>query len=75
MISVLMGDEIIHKIGGRFKLTALIQRRWLQIMQGSPPMVERGNLTDLELVIREIAEGKIEPIFTTDKSKIEDASA
>ena len=62
MIDTLKNDDIIHKLGGRFKLTALIQRRWLQIMQGARPMVETKGLTDLEVVIKEIVEGKIEPV-------------
>ena len=61
MIESLKNDDIIHKIGGRFKLTALIQRRWLEIMRGARPMVETEGLSDLEVVIKEITEGKIEP--------------
>ncbi|MEE9294769.1 MAG: DNA-directed RNA polymerase subunit omega [Phycisphaerae bacterium] len=63
MIEVLKDDEIINKLGGRFKLTALIQRRWVRLMQGARPMVETEGLTDLEVVLKEIVEGKIEPIF------------
>ena len=60
MIEALRNDEIIDKFGGRFKLAALIQRRWLQLMQGARPMVETKGLTDLEVVVKEIVEGKIE---------------
>ncbi len=28
MIENLKSDEIVEKVGGRFKLTALVQRRW-----------------------------------------------
>ena len=62
MIEILKSDEIINKIGGRFKLTALIQRRWLQLMQGARPMVKTEGLTDLEVVLQEIVEGKIVPV-------------
>ncbi len=62
MIDVLKSDEIINLVGGRFKLTALIQRRWLQLMQGARPMVETEGLTDIEVVIKEIIEGKIEAV-------------
>ncbi len=41
MIEALRSEEIINKIGGRFKLTALIQRRMVEIMQGARPLVER----------------------------------
>lgn len=70
MIEDLKSDYLINKLGGRFKLTALIQRRWLQIMQGARPMVETKGRTDLEVVLREIMEGKIEAIpmeFNVDK--------
>ncbi|MBI4719078.1 MAG: DNA-directed RNA polymerase subunit omega [Planctomycetes bacterium] len=60
MIEALRNDEIMDKVGGRFKLCALIQRRWLQLMQGSRPMVESKGLTEMEVITREILEGKIE---------------
>ncbi len=60
MIDALRNDDLINKLGGRFKLTALIQRRWLQLMQGARPMVETAGLTEMEIVVREIMEGKIE---------------
>lgn len=60
MISAFRSDEIIKKVGGRFKLAALIQRRWIQLMQGARPMVETRGLTDMEVVVKEIMEGKIE---------------
>jgi DNA-directed RNA polymerase subunit omega len=61
MIERLKDEDIINKIGGRFKLTALIQKRWRELMFGARPMVEPGNKTPLEVVIQEIAEGKIVP--------------
>ena len=60
MIEALRSEDIINKIGGRFKLTALIQRRMVEIMQGARPLVERTTgMTDMELVIQEILEDKI----------------
>lgn len=59
MIEALKSDEIVHKVGGRFKLTALIQKRMLELMDGARPLVERGNMSDLELVIQEILQDKI----------------
>ncbi len=66
MIEAFKSDEIIDKFGGRFKLCRLIQRRWLQLMQGARPMVETKGLTDLEVVVSEIMEGKIEMEFSED---------
>jgi len=60
MIEALKSDEIVRKVGGRFKLTALIQRRMLELMDGARPLVERDvNMTDLEVVIQEILQDKI----------------
>ena len=68
MIEALKDDELINRIGGRFKLTALVQRRWVQLMKGARPMVETEGLSDLEVVLKEIVEGKIEPIFAHETS-------
>jgi len=60
MIDALRNDDLIHKMGGRFKLTTLIQRRWLQLLQGARPMIDPKGLTELEVVIKEIEDGKLE---------------
>ena len=53
-------DELAIKVGGRFKLTALIQKRMLELMDGARPLVERSDgMTDLEVVIQEILQDKI----------------
>lgn len=59
MIEALKNDDIIEKVGGRFKLTALIQKRWLEIMRGARPMVETAGRTPIEVVIEEILQDKI----------------
>lgn len=60
MIEALKSDEIVRKVGGRFKLTALIQRRMLELMEGARPLIERHeHMTDLEVVIEEIMQDKI----------------
>jgi len=60
MIEALKSEEIVDKLGGRFKLTALIQRRMVELIQGAKPLVERKpGQTDMEVVIQEILEDKI----------------
>ncbi|MCP4759055.1 MAG: DNA-directed RNA polymerase subunit omega [Planctomycetes bacterium] len=60
MIEALRSDEIVNKIGGRFKLCALIQRRLREItVDGARPLVDREGRTDLEIVIQEIVQDKI----------------
>ncbi|MEK6799045.1 MAG: DNA-directed RNA polymerase subunit omega [Planctomycetota bacterium] len=63
MIEALRNDAIVDKFGGRFKLAALIQRRWLELLQGSRPMVDPSGLTEMEIVVKEILDGKIEMEF------------
>ena len=60
MIEALRSEEIIRKVGGKFKLTALIQRRMVELIEGARPLIERDpGMTDMELVIQEILEDKI----------------
>jgi DNA-directed RNA polymerase subunit omega len=59
MIEALKSDEIVDKLGGRFKLTTLVQRRWSELMQGARPLVEREGRSDMELAIEEVLQGKI----------------
>ena len=68
MIEALRNDDIINKFGGRFELCILIQRRWLQLMQGARPMVDDEGLTAIEVVIKEIEEEKIELDLGQDES-------
>ena len=59
MIEALKSDEIVEKVGGKFKLCALIQRRLEQLIEGARPLVARDGRTDLEIVIEEIMQDKI----------------
>ncbi len=67
MIDALRDDDIVDKVGGRFKLAALIQRRWLQLMQGARPMVDPRGRTDIEVVIEEILQDKIDFDFPSEE--------
>lgn len=60
MIEELKDTEIINKVGGKFKLTALIQKRLDELMQGGRPLIEdTEGMTHLEIVIQEILQDKI----------------
>ena len=61
MIEMLKDDTMVNLAGGRFKLAALMQKRWLELMQGARPLVDPTGKTDLEIVAQEILEGKIAP--------------
>ena len=60
MIDDLKDVELIEKVGGRFKLTALIQRRMAELVQGSRPLIEdTDGKTMMEIVVQEIIQDKI----------------
>jgi DNA-directed RNA polymerase subunit omega len=59
MIEALKDDRLIHKLGGRFKFTALVQHRVRELMEGARPLVERKGRSDFEVAVHEIVEGKI----------------
>lgn len=59
MIEALKSDEIVDKMGGRFKLTALVQKRWAELLEGARPLIEREGRSDLELAIEEVLQEKI----------------
>ena len=53
MIEALKGTEAMNKMGGRFKLSALIQKRMLELMQGGRPLIEdTEGKTAMEIVDR-----------------------
>jgi len=60
MIDELKSDEIINKVGGRFKLTALVQKRLSELLQGARPLIDNTEgMTMLEIVVQEILQDKI----------------
>ncbi len=60
MIDELKSIELVEKVGGRFKLTALIQKRLMELMQGGRPLIEdTEGKTQLEIVVDEIKQDKI----------------
>ena len=59
MIDALQDDELVNRVGGRFKLTALIQKRWLELLQGARPLVPVEGKSEIEVIVQEILEDKI----------------
>ncbi len=59
MIDELREEAIVNKVGGRFKLSTLIQKRLVAINGGSRPLVDMDTDNKLELVIQEIIQDKI----------------
>ncbi len=59
MLEELKEEEIVNKVGGRFKLSTLIQKRLVQLNRGSRPLVENPSLNKMETVLQEILQDKI----------------
>ena len=60
MIDELKSEKIVNKVGGKFKLTALVQKRLGELLQGGRPLIkDTEGKTLLEIVIQEILQDKI----------------
>lgn len=59
MIEELKEESIVNKIGGRFKLSTLIQKRLVQLNQGSRALVDLNTQDKMQIVLQEIAQDKI----------------
>jgi DNA-directed RNA polymerase subunit omega len=60
MIEELKSTDIVNKVGGKYRLTALIQKRLGELMEGARPLIEDAKgKTQLEIVVQEILQDKI----------------
>jgi len=59
MLEELKEEGIVNKVGGRFKLSTLIQKRLVQLNQGSRPLVDANTADRMRIVLQEIIQDKI----------------
>src|SRR3954454_17797784 len=59
MMDELKEEGIVNKVGGRFKLSTLIQKRMVALNTGAKPLVEARGMDKMQVVIQEILEDKI----------------
>lgn len=59
MIDELREEEIVKKVGGRFKLSTLIQKRLVAINGGARPLVNIKSDNKMQIVVQEILQDKI----------------
>ncbi|MFK8112724.1 MAG: DNA-directed RNA polymerase subunit omega [Rubripirellula sp.] len=59
MLEELKEEEIVNKVGGRFKLSTLIQKRLVQLNQGSRALVSIDTHDKMSIVLQEIVQDKI----------------
>jgi DNA-directed RNA polymerase subunit omega len=70
MIEELKNTDIVDKVGGRFKLSALIQKRMIELMEGGRPLIEdTEGMSQMEIVVQEIKQDKIVLDATGDEKK------
>jgi DNA-directed RNA polymerase subunit omega len=59
MIDALKEEAIVNKVGGRFKLSTLIQKRLVALNGGARPLVKLDTNEKMEIVVQEILQDKI----------------
>jgi DNA-directed RNA polymerase subunit omega len=59
MLEELKEEAIVNKVGGRFKLSTLIQKRMVSLNTGAKPLVDVRGGDKLAIVIQEILQDKI----------------
>jgi DNA-directed RNA polymerase subunit omega len=59
MIDALKEELIVNKVGGRFKLSTLIQKRLAAINAGARALVDCDSEDKMEIVVQEILQDKI----------------
>ena len=59
MLDQLKDETIVQKVGGRFKLSTLVQKRLVQLNAGSRPLVDTPFQDKVSIVLEEIRLDKI----------------
>ncbi len=59
MLDAFKEEKIVNKVGGRFKLSSLIQKRLVALNRGARPLVEVATGSHIDVVVAEIMQDKI----------------
>ncbi len=59
MLDELKEEGIVNKVGGRFKLSTLIQKRMVALNTGASPLVDIRTNDRMQIVLQEILQDKI----------------
>ena len=59
MLDELKEEGIVNKVGGRFKLSTLIQKRMIALNTGAKPLVDLRTSDKMAIVLQEILQDKI----------------
>ena len=74
MLDEFREDAIARKVGGRFKLTAMIQKRMVALNRGARPLVDLATTDLMQIVVAEIMGDKIYLDTTGNVKTVEDDS-
>jgi DNA-directed RNA polymerase subunit omega len=75
MLDEFREDEIARKVGGRFKLTAMIQKRMVALNRGARPLVDIATKDLMQIVVAEIMGNKIYLDTSGNVQAVQDESA
>nr|WP_255712520.1 DNA-directed RNA polymerase subunit omega [Rhodopirellula sp. JC740] len=75
VLEELKEEEIVNKVGGRFKLSTLIQKRLVQLNQGSRALVNVDTHDKMSIVLQEIVQDKIFLNMDNEVEAVEDLDA
>jgi DNA-directed RNA polymerase subunit omega len=59
MFEELKEEKIVNKVGGRYKLATLMQKRLIALQNGAKPLVSARSDNKIAIVIQEIMQDKI----------------
>jgi DNA-directed RNA polymerase subunit omega len=59
VLDELKEEGIVNKVGGRFKLSTLIQKRMVALNTGAKPLVDVKGADKMAIVVQEILQDKI----------------
>jgi len=54
-------NAAVKQVPQKYLLTNLVSMRMRQLIQGADPLVEAGDMPPIDIALKEIAEGMIEP--------------
>jgi DNA-directed RNA polymerase subunit omega len=67
-------EDIVNKVGGRFKLSTLIQKRLVQLQRGSRPLLDIKSDDKMHIVLQEILHDRIS-LDTSNEVRLHTGSA
>lgn len=59
MLNEFREDDIVRKVGGRFRLSTLLQKRMVALNRGSTPLVDLKTRNLMEIAVAEVMQDKI----------------